>query len=113
LLSISLELLGNTKNITPILLILMLGFLMLFYYYKHAKRDNNPISSAKSFSGSHISGWDFRQSGNKVGNQLCSAFGSANDTDFLRPIGTNIGLDCSTNGSHGHVWKIFCHWDIR
>ena len=43
LLSISLELLGNTKNITPILLILMLGFLMLFYYYKHAKSDNNPI----------------------------------------------------------------------
>lgn len=43
LLSISLELLGNTKNITPILLILMLGFLMLFYYYKHAKTDNNPI----------------------------------------------------------------------
>ncbi len=43
LLSISLELLGNTSNITPILLIVMLGFLMLYYYFKHAKTDNNPI----------------------------------------------------------------------
>ena len=43
LLSISLELLGNAKNITPILIILMSGFLMLFFYYKHAKSDDNPI----------------------------------------------------------------------
>ena len=43
LLSISLELLGNTQHISPVLLILVLGFLMLYFYYKHAKTDNNPI----------------------------------------------------------------------
>jgi len=42
-LSISLELFGNAKNITPVLLVFLLGFLMLFFYYKHAKKDNNPI----------------------------------------------------------------------
>ncbi|KFC20442.1 MFS transporter [Chryseobacterium sp. FH1] len=43
LLSVSLELLGNAHNITPVLLVLVLGFLMLYFYYKHAKTDNNPI----------------------------------------------------------------------
>lgn len=43
LLSISLELLGNTQNITPVLLVFLLGFLMLYFYYKYAKTDNNPI----------------------------------------------------------------------
>lgn len=43
LLSISLELFGNTAHITPVLLALMLGFLMLYFYYKHATTDNNPI----------------------------------------------------------------------
>ncbi|MCD9855289.1 MFS transporter [Epilithonimonas sp. JDS] len=43
LLSVSLELLGNAQNITPVLLVLVLGFLMLYFYYKHAKTDNNPI----------------------------------------------------------------------
>jgi len=43
LLSISLELFGNTKNITPVLLILILGFMMLYFYYRHAKIDENPI----------------------------------------------------------------------
>lgn len=43
LLSISLEFLGNTVHITPILMALVLGFLMLFYYYRHAKKDENPI----------------------------------------------------------------------
>ena len=42
-LSISLELFGNAKNITPVLLVFLLGFLMLYFYYKHAKKDNNPI----------------------------------------------------------------------
>ncbi|GAB3018507.1 MFS transporter [Niabella terrae] len=43
LLSISLELLGNTVRITPVLIIAALGFLMVFFYYRHAKRDENPI----------------------------------------------------------------------
>ncbi len=43
LLSIALELFGNTKNITPVLIFFILGFLFLYYYYKHARKDNNPI----------------------------------------------------------------------
>lgn len=48
-LSIALEALGNTKNITPILGIFILGFLLLYYYYVHAKKDNNPIFTLKMF----------------------------------------------------------------
>ncbi|MCZ2082975.1 MULTISPECIES: MFS transporter [unclassified Kaistella] len=43
LLSISLELFGTVKNITPVLLIFTLGFLMIYYYYVHAKKTKNPI----------------------------------------------------------------------
>lgn len=43
LLSIALELLGNAQNITPVLIVLMLGFLLLYFYYRHAKKDDNPI----------------------------------------------------------------------
>jgi EmrB/QacA subfamily drug resistance transporter len=43
LLSISLELFGNTVHITPVLLVLLSGFLMLYFYYRHAETDNNPI----------------------------------------------------------------------
>lgn len=43
LLSISLELLGNTVHVTPILLALFLGFLMLYFYYRHARKEENPI----------------------------------------------------------------------
>ncbi len=43
LLSISLELFGNTVHVTPVLLVLSLGFLMLYFYYRHARRDDNPI----------------------------------------------------------------------
>ena len=43
LLSIALELFGNTKNITPVLIFFILGFLFLYYYYKQARKDNNPI----------------------------------------------------------------------
>jgi EmrB/QacA subfamily drug resistance transporter len=43
LLSVSLELLGNTVHVTPILIGLVFGFLMLFFYYRHAKKDDNPI----------------------------------------------------------------------
>ena len=43
LLSISLELFGTVKQTTPILLIFTLGFLMIYYYYVHAKKTKNPI----------------------------------------------------------------------
>ncbi len=43
LLSVSLEMLGNAKHMTFILLIFTLGFLMIYYYYKHAKKVENPI----------------------------------------------------------------------
>ena len=43
LLSIALELFGNTSNITPVLIIFILGFLFLYYYYRHARKGNNPI----------------------------------------------------------------------
>lgn len=43
LLSVSLEILGNAKNLTPVLLIVLLGLLMLYMYYRHAKTDENPI----------------------------------------------------------------------
>ncbi len=43
LLSVSLEWLGNASNITPVLLIFTLGFVMIYYYYKHAKKTDNPI----------------------------------------------------------------------
>jgi len=43
LLSISLELFGNTVHITPVLVVLLSGFLMLYFYYRHATTDNNPI----------------------------------------------------------------------
>lgn len=43
LLSISLELFGNTVHVTPVLIVLLSGFLMLYYYYRHAAKDNNPI----------------------------------------------------------------------
>jgi len=43
LLSSALEILGNAQNLTPVLMIFSLGFLMLYFYYKHAKIDNNPI----------------------------------------------------------------------
>lgn len=43
LLSISLELFGTAQNTTPVLLIFILGFLMIYYYYVHAKKTENPI----------------------------------------------------------------------
>jgi MFS family permease len=43
LLSISLELLGNVTHVTTVLTIFFLGFLMLYFYYRHAKKDDNPI----------------------------------------------------------------------
>ena len=43
LLSVSLELFGNTVRLTPVLMVLLSGFLMLYWYYKHAVTDNNPL----------------------------------------------------------------------
>ena len=43
LLSIALELFGNTAHVSPVLAILMSGFLMLYWYYRHASKDSNPI----------------------------------------------------------------------
>lgn len=43
LLSVALEMFGNTVKVTPVLMILLLGLVMLYYYYRHAKKDDNPI----------------------------------------------------------------------
>lgn len=43
LLSVALEMFGNTAHTTPVLLVLLLGFLMLYFYYRHASKDSNPI----------------------------------------------------------------------
>lgn len=43
LLSVSLEVLGNEKHVTPVLLVLILSFLLLYFYYRHAKKTENPI----------------------------------------------------------------------
>ncbi|TXF75075.1 MFS transporter [Chryseobacterium sp.] len=43
LLSVSLEMFGNSALTTPVLLIFVLGFLMIFYYYRHASKTINPI----------------------------------------------------------------------
>ncbi|REC77600.1 MFS transporter [Chryseobacterium elymi] len=43
LLSISLELFGDIQNISPVLFVFILGFLFLYYYYRHARRGGNPI----------------------------------------------------------------------
>lgn len=43
LLSVALEMFGNTVKLTPVLIILLLGLVMLYYYYRHAKKDDHPI----------------------------------------------------------------------
>ena len=43
LLSISLEWMGNAKNITPVLLVFLMGFIFIYLYYRHAKKDENAI----------------------------------------------------------------------
>ncbi len=42
-LSVSLEMFGNTAHVTPVLSVFFLGFLLLYFYYRHARRDENPI----------------------------------------------------------------------
>jgi EmrB/QacA subfamily drug resistance transporter len=43
LLSVSVEMFAEAQNTTYILLIFILGYLFLYYYYRHAKKDDNPI----------------------------------------------------------------------
>ncbi|MGS0747258.1 MFS transporter [Halpernia sp. GG3] len=43
LLSISLELMGQTKNLSFILMIFFVGFLLLYYYYRYAKKTADVI----------------------------------------------------------------------
>lgn len=43
MLSIALEMFGNTIHVTPVLVIFVLGFFMLYAYYRHAAKDHNPI----------------------------------------------------------------------
>lgn len=42
-LSIALEWLGNAKNMTPVLIVFIMGFLLLYFYYRHARKNENPI----------------------------------------------------------------------
>jgi EmrB/QacA subfamily drug resistance transporter len=49
LLSVALEFLGNSFQITPILMSLMAGFLLLYFYYLHAKKQENPIFPLELF----------------------------------------------------------------
>lgn len=42
-LSLALEGLGNAMHTTPVLIIFIAGFMLLYVYYRHAKRDDNPI----------------------------------------------------------------------
>ncbi len=43
LLSISLEMFGTATHTTPVLMIFILGFLMVYLYYRHASKTKNPI----------------------------------------------------------------------
>ncbi|MGZ5188123.1 MAG: MFS transporter [Kaistella sp.] len=43
LLSIALEMFGTATHTTPVLMIFILGFLMVYYYYRHAAKTENPI----------------------------------------------------------------------
>jgi EmrB/QacA subfamily drug resistance transporter len=43
ILSVSLELLGNSVQTTPLLLGIFFGFMLLYYYYRHAKKQDQPI----------------------------------------------------------------------
>lgn len=49
LLSISLEWMGNAKNITPLLLVFLMGFIFIYLYYRHAKKEENPIFPLELF----------------------------------------------------------------
>ncbi len=48
-LSLALEFLGNTQNVTPVLLVFTFGFLMLYFYYRYAQKTDNPIFPLELF----------------------------------------------------------------
>lgn len=43
LLSIAVELFTDSHNVTPVLLMLVVGFMLVFFYFKHSHSDDNPI----------------------------------------------------------------------
>jgi EmrB/QacA subfamily drug resistance transporter len=43
LLSVALELFGSTVQVSPVLALFMSGFMMLYWYYRHAVTDHNPL----------------------------------------------------------------------
>lgn len=43
LLSIAVELFTESHNVTPVLLLFVVGFILVFFYFKHSHTDNNPI----------------------------------------------------------------------
>ncbi len=43
MISVALVMIGNTPSTTPVLLVFIFGFLMLYYYFKHAQKETHPI----------------------------------------------------------------------
>lgn len=43
LLSIAVELFTDSHNVTPVLLMVVIGFVLVFFYFKHSHTDDNPI----------------------------------------------------------------------
>ena len=43
MISVALEMIGNTPSTTPVLLVFIIGFLMIYYYFKHAQKETHPI----------------------------------------------------------------------
>ena len=50
LFSVSLEMMGHPKNITPILLIILAAFMMLYFYFQYAKKHTDAIYPISLFS---------------------------------------------------------------
>lgn len=43
LLSVAVEMFSEAHNVTPILLMVVIGFILIYFYFKHSHTDNNPI----------------------------------------------------------------------
>ncbi|MXV38897.1 DHA2 family efflux MFS transporter permease subunit [Flavobacteriaceae bacterium Ap0902] len=43
LLSVGLELMGHSSSFTIVSIVIVIGFLMLYFYYRHAKKNNNAL----------------------------------------------------------------------